>query len=177
MEDPSTPAPAAYVKDLFPTLTTFVFDVDGVLTDGTVLVTDTGNEQRTMNIRDGYALNTASEMGYRIFVITGGHNYGVAERLKRLGVRKVLMGVKRKDAAMQQLIAQEKLDVATTLYMGDDVPDVPAMRMVALPACPADACPEVYMLSKFVSAYAGGKGCVRDIIEQVLRAADKWPAL
>jgi 3-deoxy-D-manno-octulosonate 8-phosphate phosphatase (KDO 8-P phosphatase) len=171
------PQDEAFIKDLFPAITAFVLDMDGVLTDGTLLVNETGEELRTMNIKDGYAIRSAVDAGYKVFILSGATSLGAAARLKRLGCKRILMGMKNKEAGIQQLIAQEGLDVATTVYMGDDLLDLPAMRMVALPAAPADAVPEVYMAAKFVSAYGGGRGAVRDIIEQVMRSAGKWPAL
>ena len=158
----------------FHAIHTFLFDVDGVLTDGSVLVTEEGDLLRRMSIRDGYAIKRAVQQGLRICAITGGSSEGVRSRLLRLGVSDVFLGRQEKLEAYEALLQRYELDEAGILYMGDDLPDYPVMRKVGLPACPADAAPEVLQIAQYVSPYRGGQGCVRDVIEKVLRLHRKW---
>lgn len=158
----------------FRAIHTFLFDVDGVLTDGSVLVTEEGDLLRRMSIRDGYAIKRAVLQGYRVCAITGGSSEGVRSRLLRLGVSDVFLGRQEKLEAYETLLQRYALDEAGILYMGDDLPDYPVMRKVGLPACPADAAPEVLQIAQYVSPYRGGRGCARDVIEKVLRLHRKW---
>jgi 3-deoxy-D-manno-octulosonate 8-phosphate phosphatase (KDO 8-P phosphatase) len=161
-------------KKLLNNITTFVLDVDGVLTDGTLLVMPDGEFLRSMNIRDGYAMQLCIKKGYNIFIISGGHSKGVPVRLARLGVREVHMGVTNKLAILKDLISKHDLKSENIIYMGDDIPDIEAMRSTGLPCCPADAATEVRDISTYVSPINGGNGCVRDIIEQTMRVQNKW---
>ena len=172
-----TDLPENTVHQLFMDIDTFVLDIDGVMTDGLIHITESGEELCRMHIRDGFAIRTAADAGYRIFVISGGRRYGVSSRLQRLGCKRVILGVVNKDNALQELIAREGLVTSRALYMGDDLPDLDPMLRCRIAACPADAAPEVYQASAFVSQYKGGEGCVRDVIEQVLRVQGKWPAV
>lgn len=160
--------------DLFKTATAFILDVDGVLTDGSLLITNNGDELRSMNIRDGYALQLAVKKGYTIAVISGGKSEGVIRRLNRLGILYVLAGVDDKPKALTQLAAALKLDLSKTIYIGDDIPDLEVMRQCGIPCCPQDAASEVQEISKYISPLAGGKGCVRDIIEKVMKLQGRW---
>lgn len=160
--------------ELFETVSAIILDVDGVLTDGSLLVTNQGDELRTMHIRDGYALQLAVKKGFEVLVISGGRSEGVVKRLNRLGIMHVLMGVEDKPGALRQLSGALKLDLSRTVYVGDDVPDVEAMRMCGVPCCPADADTEVKAIAKYHSPVNGGKGCVRDVIEKILRIQGKW---
>jgi len=160
----------AYLKDI----TTFIFDVDGVLTDGSVLITTQGEQLRKMSISDGYALKTAMQKGYHVCVISGGNNPGVRERLRDLGVTDIYLGVLHKAEQLQEYLDIHNLAADHVVYMGDDIPDIPAMETVALPACPQNAAPEVKAISRYVSHRNGGEGCVRDIIEQVLKVRGDW---
>lgn len=137
--------------DAFHDIRTFVFDVDGVLTNNHVLVLENGHLLRQMNIRDGYACKRAIDQGYRIAIITGGKSEGVVERLRALGIVDVYSGVTDKLEVYEELIALYELDEAAILYMGDDLPDYPVMRRVGLPTCPADACPEIRQLALYIS--------------------------
>ena len=164
----------ANYKSLLPAVKAFVFDVDGVFTDGTVQITTSGELLRTMNIKDGYAVKQALKAGYKICVITGGTNPGVEKRLAGLGVTDIHLGVHDKIKVLDAFVAENDLDPATVAYMGDDLPDIEAMQKVGLATCPNNAVAEIKAISSYVSHRNGGDGCVRDIIEQVMRVQDKW---
>ncbi|WP_340073998.1 HAD-IIIA family hydrolase [Leptobacterium sp. I13] len=155
-------------------ITTFIFDVDGVLTDGTVILTTDGQLLRNMNIKDGYAIKTAIESGYNICIISGGNNEGVRRRLKGLGVTDIYLGAQHKIEQLNEYFELYDIKPENVLYMGDDIPDMPGMKMVGLPCCPQDATPEIKNICKYISHKNGGKGCVRDVIEQVLKVQGKW---
>lgn len=159
-----------YLKDI----RVFIFDVDGVLTDGSVLITSQGEQLRKMSISDGYALKSALQKGYHVCAISGGNNPGVKERLKDLGVTDIYLNIRHKADQLMEYLEINNLKSDTVMYMGDDIPDIPAMQQVALPACPQNAAPEVKEISKYVSHKSGGEGCVRDIIEQVLKVRGDW---
>ena len=152
----------------------FVFDVDGVLTNGSLILLPTGEQVRTMNIRDGYALQLAVRQGYRVVIISGGKSEAVKTRLNGLGITDIFLANESKDKTLTEVMTKYNLKPEEVLYMGDDVPDLPAMKMCGLPTCPADACPEVKELALYISDKKGGEGCVRDIIEQTLRLHGKW---
>ena len=160
--------------DQFKNINTFIFDIDGVLTDGTVLVLENGLQARRMNIKDGYALQLAVKKGYRVIAVSGAAASPVVDRLNKLGITEVHMGVEDKKALVTQFISANKLDAYRVLYMGDDIPDLEVMSAVGLPACPADAVPEIIAIAKYVSGYNGGLGCVRDVIEKVLKQNNHW---
>lgn len=162
------------VLALFEPIKAFVFDVDGVLTDGQLLVMPNGVMARRMNIKDGYALQLAIKKGYHIVVISGGHSPEVIERLTLLGVNDVYMQVKDKLALLQKLMIDKALTKEQVLYMGDDIPDLACMQAVGLPCCPADAVAEIIGASQFISSINGGYGCVREVIEKVLKLNDHW---
>ena len=161
-------------KEYLNDITTFIFDVDGVLTDGTVIVTTSGEMLRNMNIKDGYALKTAVDKGYNVCVISGGSNEGVRQRLRGLGVTNIFLGAKDKVELLSTYFNDNGIDKKNALYMGDDIPDFLAMQLVDLPCCPQDAAPEIKAISKYISHKKGGKGAARDVIEQVLKVQDKW---
>lgn len=162
------------VLELFNKITTFVFDVDGVLTDGTVLVLQNGLQARRMHIKDGFALQMALKNGYRVKVISGGNSPEVKERLVNLGVTNVAMSVLDKATYLSDYIKKHNLKKEEVLYMGDDLPDIPAMQVAGLPCCPADAVHEVKEACRYVSHLGGGQACVREVIEKVLKLHDKW---
>lgn len=164
-------------KKLLPGIKAFVFDVDGVFTDGTVQITTAGDQLRTMIVRDGYAVKQAVEHGYEICVITGGNHVGVRHRLRGLGVTDVHLGVKDKLPVIQKFFRKHDLLKEEVAYMGDDLPDLEAMQMAGLVSCPQDAVPEIKEASDYISHRNGGHGCVRDLIEQVMRVQGKWPGL
>ena len=161
-------------KEYLKNITTLVFDVDGVLTNGTILVTTHGEMYRTMNIKDGYALKTAVDQGMHVCIISGGSNEGVRKRLEGLGITDIHLGTHQKTETLANYLAEKGVSAQNTLYMGDDIPDYLVMQEVGLPCCPQDAVPEIKELSKYVSHKKGGEGCVRDIIEQVLKVQGKW---
>ncbi|MGJ5640659.1 KdsC family phosphatase [Formosa sp. S-31] len=161
-------------KEYLTHITTFIFDVDGVLTDGSVVVTTAGEMLRTMNVKDGYAIKTAIDAGYRICVISGGSNEGVRKRLEGLGVTDIYLGAHNKIDQLDEILLKYDIKTENVLYMGDDIPDYPVMLIAGLAACPQDAVPEIKNISKYVSHKNGGKGAVRDVIEQVLKVQGKW---
>lgn len=161
-------------KELMNDITTFIFDVDGVLTDGSVFVTNEGEILRTMNIRDGYALKAAVESGYNVCVISGGSNEGVRVRLRNLGITDIYLGCPDKVETYKQYIELYDIQPEHVLYMGDDIPDFLVMKLVGLPTCPQDASPEIKAVSKYISHKNGGKGAVREVIEQVMKVQEKW---
>ena len=161
-------------KEYLKHITTFIFDVDGVLTNGTVTILTNGEMLRTMNIKDGYALKTAVNRGYNMCVISGGSNEGVRLRLKGLGIEAVYLGAHNKMEQLDDYLTQHGIKLENVLYMGDDIPDIPVMQKVGLPCCPQDAVPEVKSISKYISHKSGGQGAARDVIEQVLKVQDKW---
>lgn len=153
---------------------TILLDVDGVLTDSSLYVLEDGVLLRKMHTRDGYALRRAVQQGYRIVIITGGKSQGVITRLRNLGIQEIYSGVSNKLEVLEDLIELYDLNLSSTVYMGDDLPDYDPMRLVALPACPADAAPEILDISLYTSPYKGGAGCVRDLLEHIMRVQGKW---
>jgi 3-deoxy-D-manno-octulosonate 8-phosphate phosphatase (KDO 8-P phosphatase) len=158
----------------FKHINTIVLDVDGVLTDGTLLVMPGGLMVRRMNIKDGYALQLAVKKGYHVAIISGGDSPEVKERLLKLGVTDVYMKVHDKLSVLQEYLLLHGLDAANTAYMGDDMPDYDVMQHVGMPSCPADAASEIKELSAYVSPLNGGAGCVRDLIEKIMRVRGDW---
>lgn len=161
-------------KEIMPQITTFIFDVDGVLTDGTIQVLENGDMIRNMNIKDGYALKTAVDAGYKVCIISGGSSEGVRIRLERLGLTDVYLGAHNKIEQFNEIIKKYNLNTDEILYMGDDIPDYPVMKLVGLACSPKDAAPEIQRVSHYISQKKGGKGCVRDVIEQVLKVRGDW---
>lgn len=158
----------------FKKIESFIFDVDGVFTDSSLLITEKGELLRTMNSRDGFAVKHAINQGYKVIIITGGTSEGVRVRLKGLGVDHIFIGVQDKEAVLRQLVDKEIVDLSKAIYMGDDIPDLGVMKKVFLPVCPADAATEIQGVSRYVSPINGGRGCVREVIETTLRVQDKW---
>ena len=158
----------------FKLIKTFVFDVDGVLTDGTLLILNDGQMARRMNIKDGYALQLAVKKGYRVVIISGGTSEEVKERLQRLKVTDVFMQVENKQKFLTDYVNKNNLSWNEILFMGDDIPDYNCMLLAELACCPADSVPEIKLISKYISAYKGGQGCVRDVIEKVLKLNNNW---
>ncbi len=152
----------------------FVLDVDGVLTDGSLLLQDDGQQIRRMNIKDGYALQLAIKKGYKILILSGAQNDAVKQRLNKLGITDVMMGVLHKSAILQDYMQQHSFTKEQVLFMGDDMPDYKVMQIAGLPCCPADAVAEIRDLANYISPIKGGEGCVRDIIEKVLKLNGHW---
>lgn len=165
---------AGNILSRFKGIHTFIFDVDGVLTNGDLLITEKGELLRKMSIRDGYALRLAVEEGYRVFILTGGKSEGVIDRLRALGIRDIVYGTQNKLRAYEEFLDAYALEEEGILYMGDDMPDFEVMRRVGLPACPKDAVPEIIEISHYISPLRGGEGCARDVIEKVLKLNGVW---
>ncbi len=161
-------------KEIMNQITTFIFDVDGVLTDGKVHVSQTGEMLREMHIRDGFAMKAALESGYNVCIISGGSNEGVRIRLRNLGITDIHLAAPNKVATFKEYIELYNIDAENVLYMGDDIPDYHVMQLVGLPTCPQDATPEIKRISNYISHINGGKGAVRDVIEQVMKVQGKW---
>ncbi|MBC8033086.1 MAG: HAD-IIIA family hydrolase [Chitinophagaceae bacterium] len=159
----------------FKSIRTFVFDVDGVLTNGSIWITDDGGMLRQMNVKDGYALQLAVKKGYRIAIISGGTSYTVKIRMERLGINDVYLDVHDKKQKLTEYIDKHQLSPEEILFMGDDIPDYMAMQTVGLPCAPTDAVPEIKEVSRYISPVQGGQGCVRDVIEKVLKLNNAWP--
>ena len=158
----------------FKSVTTFILDMDGVLTDGSILVDESGNWLRRMSLRDGYALQLAVKAGFNVIVISGSSSPQVANRLNKLGVQNVFMAVTDKENTLKELAISRQIPLTEILYMGDDIPDYSCMKIVGLPACPADAAIEIKEAAAYISPFKGGHGCVRDVIEKVMKLHNKW---
>ena len=153
---------------------TFIFDVDGVLTDSTVTLMPDGEQIRTMNIKDGFAIQLAIKKGYKIAIISGGKSELVRKRLNGLGIFDVYLGADNKIDQYNEFILTYDIKPEEILYMGDDVPDYEVMKRTGVPTCPNDAVQEIKGISLYVSDKKGGKGCVRDVIEQVMKVQGNW---
>ncbi|MCS7037262.1 MAG: HAD-IIIA family hydrolase [Saprospiraceae bacterium] len=163
-----------HLFDKFRAVRAFALDVDGVLTDNRVHLTESGEQLRVMNIRDGMGIRFAIESGFPFCVITGGRSLGVIKRLNLLGIEHIYSGVTNKWPAFEQFLNTCQLKPAEVCYMGDDVLDLEVLRKVGLAASPADAVPEVRAVADYISPLTGGNGCVRDLIEKVLKTQEKW---
>ena len=161
-------------KEKFKNINTFIFDVDGVLTNGGLYLFPDGKFVRKMNAKDGFALKLALKMGYNIAVITGGREKNIKERLEKLGINHVFLNAHNKLPILNKYLSENNIDPTTSLYMGDDIPDLKPMRRVGLACCPKDAANEIKEISDYISNIKGGNGCVRDVIEQVLKVNNKW---
>ena len=162
------------VLEVFKNVTTFVFDVDGVMTDSTVLLLENGLQARQMHVKDGFGLQMAMKHGYRVFIVSGGVSEESGKRLEYLGIKDIHFGVADKTNFIADLLKSNKIKWEEVLYMGDDLPDMPLMSKVGLSACPADAVSEVRTMVKYISPVNGGWGCVRDVIEKVLKLRNDW---
>ncbi len=151
-----------------------IFDVDGVLSLSTIQMSPAGLPVRTVNIKDGYAIQLAIKMGMKIAIISGGTDPSIEERYRKLGMTDIFMSCSTKIQVLNQYLADNHLSADEVIYVGDDIPDYEIMKVVGCPCCPADACSDIKEISTYVSPYDGGKGCARDIIEQILRAKGLW---
>ena len=158
----------------FKKVTTFIFAIDGVLTDGTLLVLRDGLQARQMHVKDGFGLQMAMKNGYRVFIISGGVSEESKRRLELLGLKDIYIGIADKTGFVKDLLKSNKVKWEEVLYMGDDLPDMAVMSKVGLSACPADAINEVRSIAKYISPINGGWGCVRDVIEKVLKVNGHW---
>ena len=162
------------VLELLAKIKHIVLDVDGVLTNGEVLLLPDGELARTMHTKDGYAMQLAITKGYGISIITGGNSEVVSKRLQGLGITDIFIGVKDKVEKLNEIVGKLQLNMEQIAFMGDDIPDLQCMQMVGMPCCPADAVQEIKEISKYISPYDGGKGCVRDVIEKILKLNGDW---
>jgi len=161
-------------KEKFKNINTFIFDVDGVLTNGGLYLFPDGRFVRKMNAKDGFALKLALKMGYNIAIITGGREKNIKERLEKLGIINIFLNAHDKLPILKKYFLDNNIDPKKSLYMGDDIPDLKPMKEVGLPCCPNDAVYEIKGISDYISNINGGNGCVRDVIEQVLKVNNKW---
>jgi 3-deoxy-D-manno-octulosonate 8-phosphate phosphatase (KDO 8-P phosphatase) len=162
------------ILDQFKRITTFVFDVDGVLTDGTIYVFDNGEQVRAMSIKDGFALQLAIKKGYNILIISGSNSPAVITRLNKLGIQDIFMSALDKRAVMLQFMKEKGITAEQVLFMGDDIPDYMAMKEAGVKCCPSDAAHELKKIATYISSKSGGQGCVRDVIERVLKLNGQW---
>lgn len=151
-----------------------VFDVDGVLSCDVMNLSPSGDPIRTVNVKDGYAMQLAVKMGLHLCIITGARVEEVRKRYEGLGIKDVYIASSVKLNDFIHFVEKYGFKSEEMLYMGDDIPDYQVMQLCGLPCCPSDACPEIQSLSKYVSPYPGGHGCVRDVVEQVLKVQGKW---
>ena len=158
-------------------ITTFVFDFDGVLTNGSLILTEGGEERRTMNIYDGYAIRHAAIEGFKIFIISGSTIPGARTRLSKLGAVESFFGIPDKHEVLMGIFKKHELSSEEVLYMGDDVPDFEAMQACGVRACPPNAMPEIFSNVDLITLAKGGEGAVREIIEKTLRIQDKWNSI
>ena len=161
-------------KSLLKNINTFIFDYDGVLTDGTVILQPDGEALRTANVKDGYSLQLAVKKGYNVVIISGGNSASMSKRFETLKIKDFFLGIENKLEVLNNYLNEQNIQPENVLYMGDDIPDFKAMKTVGIPCCPADAAPEIKNISKYISIHSGGKGCVRDVIEQTLKIQGKW---
>jgi 3-deoxy-D-manno-octulosonate 8-phosphate phosphatase (KDO 8-P phosphatase) len=151
-----------------------VLDIDGVCTDNTILVTDHGEFLRSMNVKDGLAIKKSIQSGFRMAVISGGRSEGTRKRFELLGIDEIHLGIEHKMIVLENLLKKWNLSMDQVAYMGDDLTDLEILQKAGLAACPQDAVPEVLKISHYISPYAGGKACVRDLIEKILQAQGAW---
>ena len=161
-------------KEKFENINSFIFDVDGVLTNGGLYIFPDGNFVRKMNAKDGFALKLALKKGYNIAIITGGREKNIKERLEKLGITNIFLNAHDKLPILNKYLSDNKIDPNTSLYMGDDIPDLKPMKNIGLACCPNDAVQEIKEISHYISNINGGNGCVRDVIEQVLKVNNDW---
>lgn len=159
----------------FNNITTLIFDVDGVFTNCEVLIQEDGSLLRTMNVRDGQAIKLAEKAGYNLAVFTKGASPGVRTRLLSLGIGHVYDRLTEKTAAFAEYLSLKNLKKEEILYVGDDLPDLAIFPLVGISCCPYDACKDVLKKADYISPKKGGQGCVRDIVERVMRIQNKWP--
>ena len=161
-------------KKLLKNINTFIFDYDGVFTSGTLIMMMEGEPLRTAYVKDGYAIQLAAKKGYNIVIISGGKSETINNRFTALKIKDVFIGAENKVKIFNNYIKKHNIKTENTLYMGDDIPDFEVMKKAGLPCCPSDASEEIKSISKYISDKKGGEGCVRDIIEQVLKIQGKW---
>lgn len=161
-------------KEKLKNITAFIFDYDGTLTDGTVILLDEGEPLRTANVRDGYAIQLAIKKGFHVAIISGGRSKSMINRFRMLQVKHVFLGVEHKLNTLKTFMETNGLKAENVLYLGDDIPDYHAMKYSGVACCPADAAEEIKAISHYISHCKGGKGCARDVIEQVMKVQGLW---
>ncbi|MDP4290056.1 MAG: HAD hydrolase-like protein [Bacteroidota bacterium] len=164
----------ANYKERLHLINTFIFDYDGVLTNGQIITLPTGEALRVANVKDGYTLQLAIKKNYKVAIISGGTAISMIKRFKTLNIEDVFLSVDNKIEIFNQYLKDNSLLPENVLYMGDDIPDLAVMKMAGVAACPADAVEEVRRVAHYISHQKGGEGCVRDVIEQVLKIQGKW---
>jgi 3-deoxy-D-manno-octulosonate 8-phosphate phosphatase (KDO 8-P phosphatase) len=166
----------SFINYDFKKISTFIFDVDGVLTDGTVLALESGEQARTFHIRDGYGIEKALQAGYRVAIISGGNQSGVRKRLEFLKIPYIYLGVPtdRKLEVFERFVQEHNLSHDEIVYMGDDMPDYQVLQTGVFTSCPQDAMPDIQALCQYISPFGGGRGAVRDVIERVMRNQGTW---
>jgi 3-deoxy-D-manno-octulosonate 8-phosphate phosphatase (KDO 8-P phosphatase) len=164
----------AFFKEQLAGIRSFVFDVDGVLANCKTVLHPSGDLMRTMNTKDGYAIMRAVQMGYIVGIISGAKSESIRKRFEAVGVKDIYLDSPDKLQDLNEFALKNEIDLDEILYMGDDLPDKAAMQMVGIATCPADAVEEIQSTCAYISDLNGGEGCVRDVIEQVLRAQQKW---
>lgn len=164
----------SFFKEDLRNIKAFVFDVDGVISSNQVVLHASGDLMRSVNTRDGFAIKTAIEAGFKVGIITGARSQSLKGRFNDLGTEDVFLGSLDKIVDLKVFVSKYQLKLSQVLYMGDDIPDLGAMKEVGMPTCPNDAASEVQAVSRYISDYQGGHGCVRDVIEQVLRTQGFW---
>ena len=158
----------------FRLITTIIFDIDGVLTDGTIIVMAGDHQVRKMHVRDGLALQMAMKAGLKVIVISGGVAVPVLERLNKLGINEVHLGIRDKLDFVANFLNDNSIEWEEVLFMGDDLPDIPLLKNAGVSACPADAIAEIRDFADYISPVNGGNGCVRDVIEKILKIKGQW---
>ena len=153
-----------------------ILDVDGVLTDGRIIINDHGEETKSFNVKDGFGISALLDAGIDVAVITGRQSLVVEHRAKDLGIRNVYQGVKDKKAACVRLLEERRMTSDQACYMGDDLPDIPVLRYVGMPVAVADAVKEAREAALYITEKNGGNGAVREVCELILKARDAWPA-
>jgi len=161
-------------KEALKDITTLIFDFDGVLSDGKVLVLPDGEQLRMSSVRDGYALQLAIKKGFNVAIISGGRSLSMSKRFEALGLTDVFLGVSNKMLVFNAYMKSKNITPSEVLYMGDDIPDYHVMKLARIASCPANACSEIKNISHYISHFNGGEGCARDVIEQVLKVHGKW---
>ncbi len=164
----------AFFKERLKNVKALVFDVDGVLSTDTMALDEEGVPVRTANVKDGYALRNALNMGYKVGIITGGNLERVRFRYEKLGVKYIYMGVRDKMKSLEDFKSKTGVQDDEILFMGDDIVDYQVMKTVGIPVCPIDAVNEIKEISSYISDKKGGEGCARDVIEQVMKAQNTW---
>jgi len=164
----------SFFKEDLRLIRAFAFDMDGVLSPNELILHPGGDLLRSVNTRDGFAIKTALDSGFRVAILSGARSESIRKRFADLGTRDVYLGSVDKVKDLLDWTAKCKIDPAHVLYMGDDIPDLEVMKRVGMPTCPSDATAEIQAVARYISTYPGGHGCVRDVIEQVLRARGFW---